>query len=116
VRAAIYEKNIDNIDYPLAHYGNKTVLFRNEPEIAESDLKYNRMAYISCNSGNYFLDTFHRGVMFYTLGTSNDWDGLHYLEAYLDGKSDYEIWQALQNNQPVYDYYDFNKKPSEQDK
>jgi len=115
IRVSLFEKNIDNVDYPLTHYGNKTIFFRNDPEITEGELKYNRMAYISCNSGNYFLDTFQRGIVFYTLGTPSDYDGLHYLEAYLDGKTDYQIWQTLQSyGQPVFDYYDFNKKPSEQ--
>jgi hypothetical protein len=37
-----------------------------------------------------------------------------YLKAYVEGASDYEIWQVLQAIEPLYDYYDFRKKPSEQ--
>ena len=37
-----------------------------------------------------------------------------YLENYVDGASDYELWQTIQAIEPLYDYYDFNKPPSEQ--
>ncbi|MDD4938662.1 MAG: PKD domain-containing protein [Candidatus Omnitrophica bacterium] len=114
VRAVVFEKNIDNVDYPLPHYGSRTIIWRNAPEVAETDLKYSRMFYNSCNSGNYFIDTFHRGIMFYTLGTPAEMEGLHYLQAYLEGKTDYQIWQILQSHNPVFDYYNFNNKPSEQ--
>ncbi len=37
-----------------------------------------------------------------------------YLRAYMEGKSDYELWQILQDLEPLYDYYDFTKTPSQQ--
>jgi PKD repeat protein len=115
IRAVVFEKNIDNVDYPLYHYGTRTILFRPDPpEISPSEFRYNRMAYIACNSGNYYLDTFQRGIMFYTVDTPDDRNGVWYLEAYLQGKSDYQIWQVLQSHNPVFDYYNFNKRPSEQ--
>ncbi|MCG2711508.1 MAG: PKD domain-containing protein [Candidatus Omnitrophica bacterium] len=114
VRAVIFEKTIDNVDYPKTHFGSKTVLFRKDPEITKEELKYSRMFYMSCNSGNYYLDTFHRGIMFYSLNTATEAAITYYLKAYLEGKSDREVWVALQNYEPVYDYYDFTKPPSQQ--
>jgi len=113
VLARIYDKSIDNVDYPKTHYRRKTILFRNAPDMDKSEFKYARMFYSSCNSGNYYMDTFNRGILFYTLNTSSGRID-HYLKAYLQGKSDWEIWQILQNSEPVYDYYNFNKYPSGQ--
>jgi PKD repeat protein len=112
--AAIFDKSIDNVDYPKTHYRNKTILFRRELEIPKEELKYSRMFYEGCNSGNYYLDTFNRGVVFYTVGAGEGRGSCLYLKAYLEGKSDEEAWELIQNYDPVYDYYDFNKLPSEQ--
>jgi PKD repeat protein len=114
IHAVLFEKIIDNVDYPPAHYGSRTIIFRKAAEISESDLKYSRMFYCSCESGHYYIDTFHRGIMFYTLGTPNDREGMYYLQAYLQGKNDYEIWKILQSHEPVFEYFNFNKLPSEQ--
>jgi hypothetical protein len=40
----------------------------------------------------YYLETFSRGIVFYTLDTS-DAQIHRYLKAYLEGKSDEQIWQ-----------------------
>ena len=111
-----YDNEIDNVDYPKAHYDYRTILFRREPAIPEEELKYDRLFYLSCSTGNYYIDTFHRGIMFYTTGGTGA-GGMHrYLQAYLEGKSDEEIWEILQDYHAKYDYYDFNKLPSEQHK
>jgi len=116
VTSVIFEEKIDNVDYPKTHYRNKTILFRKDPEILKEELKYDRMLYIGCDSGHYFTDTFQRGIMFYAVSSSSTGGtGMSlYLRAYLEGKSDYEIWEVLQDLQPIYDYYNFNKSPSEQ--
>ena len=96
------------------HYRRKTVLFRKDLEIPQANLKYKRLMYDSCNSGNYFLDTFNRGFAFYTVSNSDLLGFNAYLKAYLEGKSNHEIWTIVQGYDPVYDYYDFNKLPTEQ--
>jgi len=112
--ARVFDKLIDNVDYPKSHYRSKTILFRKDLKVTKENLRYSRLFYDSCNSGNYFLDTFNRGIVFYTINTSPGLGFAPYLKAYLEGKSDQEIWTILQSYDPVYDYYDFNKLPSEQ--
>jgi hypothetical protein len=53
-------------------------------------------------------------LVFYTIGNSGFYGFIPYLKAYLEGKSDQEIWEIVQQFEPVYDYYDFNKFPDEQ--
>jgi len=104
---------IDNVDYPPGHIGSKTILFRKDLDVPKEEMKYSRLFYSACSSGIYYLDTFNRGIVFYTLATS-DAQIFNYLKAYLEGKSDEQIWQTLQSYDPIFDYYDFNKLPSEQ--
>jgi hypothetical protein len=53
--------------------------------------------------------------MFYSLDSSNGEGTYLYLKAYLEGKSNGEIWQILNyNTSTIYDYYDFNKLPAQQ--
>ena len=117
IKVNIFHEDIDNVEYPKTHFRSKTVLFRKELEIPEEELRFERMLYISCNSGNYYTHTFHRGIMFYTLQGNNLVGGQMfplYLRAYFAGKSNEEIWEILQDREAIYDFYDFNKKPSEQ--
>jgi PKD repeat protein len=116
IRAVIFDESIDNVVYPAKHYGNRTILFRDENDIAPEEMRYKRLLYVSCSSGLYYADIFQRGIMFYTLATSSrGYLSLPaYLEAYLLGKSDNEIWRTIQNIEPLYDYYNFDKRPSEQ--
>ena len=53
-------------------------------------------------------------IIFYTLNTSDGKGFLPYLKAYLEGRSDEEIWTIMQAQEPVYDYYDFTKRPDQQ--
>jgi hypothetical protein len=110
----VFQKDLDNVDYPKSHFRSKTVLFRRDLEIPKDQLRFSRLYYEACNSGNYFLDTFNRGVVFYTLNTANGMAYGTYLRNYVQGKSDQQIWEAMQAIEPVYDFYNFNKKPSEQ--
>jgi hypothetical protein len=78
-------------------------------------LRYSRLFYESCNTGNYYLDTFSHGIVFYTVNLSEGRAFFTYLGAYLDGnKTDREIWELMQDREPVYDYYDFSKLSSDQ--
>ena len=109
-----YDEIIDNSVSPRAHFGKKTIIFRRQLEVEPEKLRYKRMYYEGCNTGIYYTETFHRGLMFYTVNDS-DMSGFEsYLGNYLKGKSDEEIWAAMQDIQPVYDYYDFTKSPDEQ--
>jgi PKD repeat protein len=117
VRAVIFEKSIDNVDYPKTHTAGKVVVYRKELEIPKEELKYNRLFWYSCNSGNYYLDTFNRGVVFYTLNLTNMSGGkvfYLYLKAYFEGRSNQQMWQILQDKEAVFDYYDFSKRPQNQ--
>jgi PKD repeat protein len=112
--AEVYDNAMDNIDYPKSHYRSKTIVFRKDLEVAKENLRYSRLFYESCNTGDYFLDTFNRGKVFFTLSDSSALGFNAYLQAYLEGKSDREIWTIMQGYDSVYDYYDFNKLPSQQ--
>jgi PKD repeat protein len=116
IRVNIYDKTVDNVDYPKTHYRSKTLLFVNNLDIDPADLKYSRLLYVGCDSGHYFTDTFKRGKMFYALNTSSTGDLpiLVYLRSYLEGKTDHEIWQDLQNLDPIFDYFDFDRPPTAQ--
>jgi PKD repeat protein len=112
--ARLYDKSMDNVDYPKAHYRSKTIIFRKGLEISKDQLRYSRLYYEGCNSGNYFLDTFNHGIVFYTLNTATGMAYGTYVRNYVQGKSNQQIWEAMQKIEPVYDYYDFSKKPSQQ--
>ena len=114
VIARLMDKSIDNVDYPKTHYQSKTILFRKDLEVPKDQLRYKRLFYEACNSGNYYLDTFSHGIVFYTVNSSTGLGFYTYLINYLEGKSDQQIWEAMQSRDPVYDYYDFNKLPSQQ--
>ena len=111
VRTIVYEKRIDNVDYPKTHYRSKTLLYTGGPEVDTNNFKYSRLMYDSCNSGNYFIGTFNRGLMFYTVANSGGHGSLLYLRNYLQGSSDEEIWQIIQDFEPAYDFYNFNELP-----
>jgi hypothetical protein len=99
---------------PRAHYGSKTIVFRKELDVDQAQLKYKRMIYVSCSTGIYYLDTFQHGIMFYSvIGTGGE-PAFIFLKAYLEGKSDHEIWELIQDVSRAFDYYDFSKRPSEQ--
>lgn len=115
IRAVVYEKNIDNVDYPKSSYGGwvgKTMLKTKGMDIQYDQLKYGRMLYESCNSGDYYIQTLSHGLMYYTIATSGGTGSLTYLQLYLQGgKTDKEIWEAMQQTQACYDFYNFNLPP-----
>ena len=99
---------------PRPHYGSKTIVFRKENEIEKDKLRYKKMLYASCTTGTYYLDTFQHGIMFYSVNSIGGTASPTFLRAYLQGKSDREIWELMQDVEPGYDYYNFDKLPSEQ--
>jgi PKD repeat protein len=114
VQARLMDVSLDNVDYPKTHYRTKTILFRKALEVPKNQMRYSRLYYEACNTGNYYLDTFTHGIVFYTINNSAGLGFYTYLQAYLSGRSDREIWQQMQSREPIYDYYDFNKLPSQQ--
>ncbi len=118
IRAVIFEKSIDNVDYPKTHsggyQGNKTYVKANTLDISKEQFRYNRMLYDSCNSADYYMGTFDHGLLFYTVTTSGAEGSLQYLRSYLEGKSNQEIWDDIQHVEAAYDYYNFNLRPDQQ--
>jgi len=99
---------------PKRHYGGRTILFRKDLELDASRMKFKRLMLDLCSTGQYYLDTFKRGVVFYTLGTVDSSGGIPFLKSSLLGENDYDTWLHLGESERLYDYYDFNKRPSEQ--
>ena len=114
IHVSIFDKIIDNVDYPKNHYSNRSVLFAKQPSIPQDQLKYARLAYFSCSSGPYYAGYYNRGIMFYTVVSADTADFYTYIRDYLLGKSDEEIWADIQALQPVYDYWNFNLRPDQQ--
>ena len=112
--APAFEQVIDNTTCPRPHFGKKTIVACGPPVIDPAKLRYKRMFYDGCSSGTYYLDVFHRGVMFYTIADGYLSGSETYLRSYLQGKSDEQIWAAVQELEPVYDYFDFSRRPNEQ--
>ncbi|HBG28290.1 MAG: hypothetical protein A2Y10_03400 [Planctomycetes bacterium GWF2_41_51] len=117
LRVVQFEKNIDNVDYPKTSYGGwvgKTMLKTKSMDIPKDQMKYARILLESCNSGDYYIQSIARGLAFYTVGSSTGEGSLAYLQSYLQGKTDQEIWETVQQVQALYDYYNFNLTPSDQ--
>jgi hypothetical protein len=105
---------IDGVTYPPYHYKSNTIIFRRNADVPQEEFRFKRMLIDTCYSGTYYLGTFNRGTVFYALDLASGRGVVIYLQAYLNGWSDEQIWEAMQEFDPVYDYYDFTKKPSEQ--
>ncbi len=113
---ASYTSMADNIYHYKPHfyaYGGsygKTILYGNTA-VSDSDLKYARMFYGSCNSCNYYAGTFHRGILYCTTSDSDLYTALNYFEDYLSGMSDDEILAHLNTVQDIHEVINFNLKP-----
>jgi PKD repeat protein len=119
VCANIFAKSIDNVDYPKTHTGSKVVVYRKNMDVPLDQIKCKRVFYYGCNTGNYYTEAFgHNGeTMFYTTNLSTMTSGTAfyaYLKPYFEGKSNYQIWQELDAREPIFDYYDFSKRPDQQ--
>ncbi len=104
----------DNTFHCKPHYfagsSGKTIIYGNKA-IAESDLKFARMFYSSCNSCNYYCGNFHRGIMYCTTSDSDLNTGLTYFKDYISGMSDDAILVHLNTEQNIHELIDFNLKP-----
>jgi PKD repeat protein len=86
-------------------------IVKTKGRLQDSELGYARLFLGTCNSANYYLDTFHRGIVFFTTGDIEHYTGIQYLEGYLRGLSDQDILTQVNNVQPVHEYYNFSLKP-----
>ena len=109
---------VDNTFHSKEHFFSgdvvkfgKVVINTGDVKIPEEELRYSRLFYGSCNSCNYYVGTFHRGIMYCTVSDSEVYTADDYLEAYLLGYSDTEILNLLNSIQPIHEYLDFNQPP-----
>jgi len=100
-----------NNTYPKPHYKAKTIIYTKANILNPDELKYSKIMINSCGSGYQYGEPFRHGVVFYSMGSVYGDNGVVFLRNYVQGKSDYQIWQALQSVEPIYDYYDFSKPP-----
>jgi len=99
-----------------SHYSNRTILFRKDMDVPKEEFKYSRMFIRSCYTGQYYLDTFNRGIVFFTNQLAGATTSTaRYLTSYLQGKSDEQILSDLQSIQRVFEYYNFNEPPPERE-
>jgi PKD repeat protein len=112
IRANLFDMTIDNV-VPSYHYARKTCLFLREPDIRNDEMKFSRLFYDSCNSGNYYLGRVGRGIIMYSVASSYGWAHLPYLEGYMHGLSDEELWVIANDDDPnKLDYYNFTQAPA----
>jgi len=112
IRANLFDMTIDNV-VPSYHYARKTCLLLREPDIRNDEMKFGRLFYDSCNSGNYYLGRMARGIIMYSVASSYGWAHLPYLEGYMHGLSDEELWVIANDDDPnKLDYYDFTQAPA----
>lgn len=80
-------------------------------KIPSEDMRYSRMFYGGCNSSNYYVGAFNRGVFFFARRDTNEILAPEYLRRYLLGYTDDQILALLNAIEPAYEYYDFNQRP-----
>ena len=109
---------VDNAFTYKPHYltgssrpSNKNILDMSDHRVDSSQFRYKRLFYGTCNSAQYYLDTFRRGIVFCTLGDVYDYTGVQYLENYMKGVSDSDNVARLNLIADVHDYVNFNLKP-----
>jgi len=106
----------DNVYHYKPHYYgfggfyDKTILYGNTG-VSESDLKYARLFYGSCNSCNYYAGIFHRGILTCTTSDTDLYTALNYFQDYLSGMSDDAILAHLNRIQNAHEMINFNLKP-----
>jgi hypothetical protein len=109
-----FELIVDNTTAPKPHFGKKTLVMRGKNRVDPAAFRYRRLFYEGCLSGTCYLDTFQRGVTFYTMADSYLSVFETYLRGYLRGDTDEQMWRAMQRLEPVFDYYDFSLPPARQ--
>jgi hypothetical protein len=97
-----------------SHYGGKVIVDKSSINLRPEELKYKRLFFLACWSGEYFLGALHRGKTFFTHG---DWRSTNtipeYVKRYIRGDSDQEILNYLNSvdDNDIYRFYDFDQKP-----
>ena len=89
----------------------KVICNTTSTKIPENELRFDRMFFGTCNSANYYIGAFHRGIVYCTTGDLEHYTGVQYLENYLKGVSDDENVYRLNLIQPVHEVINFNLKP-----
>lgn len=92
------------------HFGKKTIIYGNK-DFDQSELKYSRMFYASCNSCNYYAGTFNRGILYCTTSNSEMYTAVYYIQDYLNGMTDEAILRDLNIYQNIHEMINFNLKP-----
>jgi len=108
-------KIVDNVSYPKTHYKGFVIISRGDQPLSPDKFKYTRLFNLGCLTGICYNDTFHRGKMFYALNETSEMMITVYLKYYLEGNTDAYIWKKMQAVRPGFDYYDFDKRPTEQE-
>lgn len=80
-------------------------------KIPSEEMRYSRIFYGGCNSSNYYVGAFNRGIFFFARKDTNEILAPEYLRRYLLGETDDQILARLNTIEPAYEYYDFNLKP-----
>ncbi len=80
-------------------------------KIPSEEMRYSRMFYGGCNSSNYYVGAFNRGIFFFARRDTNEILAPEYLRRYLLGYTDDQILELLNAIEPAYEYYDFNLRP-----
>jgi PKD repeat protein len=91
----------------------KVICNTGEVKLQEEDLNYTRIFHGSCNSYQYFAETFCKGVMFANTKDVRleSYGETFYLEYYLKGYSDIEILNYVNDIENIHEYYNFNLRP-----
>ena len=109
---------IDNTFVEKPHfYSGSTIKFgkvivdTGDIRMRPEEMKFSRMFYGGCNASAYYVETFSRGIFFFTKQDESFVLGPEYLKRYLLGNSDDQILNRLNSISPIYEYYNFNLKP-----
>jgi PKD repeat protein len=106
----------DNVFRYKSHFGTssygKTILNTARSRIPQDEIRHARMFYGSCNSCNYYVGTFHQGVMYCTTSDSDLYTAIDYLKYYLQGWTDQQIVERLDRQQNIHEVFNFNLKPT----
>ena len=91
--------------------GQKIAIDQSAYRMHPEDMKYSRLYWATCNSANYFLDTFKHGIVFCTTTSVENYTAVQYLQNYMQGLSDQDNLTKLNQIANVHAMVDFSKKP-----
>jgi PKD repeat protein len=109
---------VDNTFHTKPHFYSgsmikfgKVICNTGSVKIPFEEMKFSRMFYGGCNSSNYYVGAFHRGIFFFLTADSSEITGAEYLRRYLLGDNDDEILAILNSIENKHEYYNFDLKP-----